>query len=231
MRSSRRMMRSRSTGVTGHSSDSDKEQRDSLTLASNKTGTTETDSQLDYNVEAEEKGHHSSQTSDSNNECKHDGHTKSNGSLSEKPPSGKRRVRSGGQKIHPVITLQVAEDGSATRLNEGGKDGLDNENLDGRVGLREESSLTGPKTPPIQDFERFDNIPTMRKTADGETHLSVETMAKKPPKMPSQKVHLAKEQNGTLLRSVILESGKETNAMEETAIDFNKVDYDEVTFR
>ena len=233
VRSSRRMMRSRSTGVTGQSSDSDKEQRDSPTLTSNKTGTTEADSRLDYNVEAEEKENNGSQNSDSNTDCKHERHVKSNGSLSEKPPSGRRRARSGGQKIHPVITLQVAEDGSTMRLNEGEGDGLDNETFDGMLEVRDESGLNGQRTPPLQDVEKLGGIPLMQNTTDNDKHLTVETMNIKPPKVPAQKPHVLKgctEQNGTLLRSVIPESRKEASAVEETSIESNKVDNHGVTF-
>lgn len=227
------MMRSRSTGVTGQSSDSDKEQRDSPTLTSNKTCTTEADSQLDYNIEAEEKERKESQNSDSNTDCKHDRHAKSNGSLSEKPPSGRRRARSGGQKVHPVITLQVAEDDGTLRHNYDEGDLLNNETFDGRPEVRDETSLNGQRTPPLQDVEKFGGIPIMRKTTDSDRHLAVEAMNIKLPKVPAQKQHGSKgyaEQNGTLLRSVIPESRKEANEFEETSIDSNKVDYDGVTF-
>lgn len=227
MRNSRRVLRSRSTGVTGLSSDSDKEQRDSLTLASNKTGTTEADSQLDYNIEADEKDQRCS--SDSNQEI----HSRSNGSISEKPPSGKRRTRSGGQRIHPVITLQVTEDGDPTRLDDGGG-GVDNEIFEGKNELRQDYVRSGYRTPPIRDVEVFGSTPSIRGLSDDDKHGLAETCAKKQYKTPSLRTHpskgLSKEQNGTLLRSVIPEIKTEINAIEETSIDVNSVDQDQVTF-
>ena len=229
VRSSRRILRSRSTGVTGNSSDSDKEQRDSLTLASNKTGTTEVDSQLDYNIEAEEKEQPCSQSSDSNTDSRKD-HSKSNGSITEKPPSGKRRARSGGQRIHPVITLQAAEDAGTTRLDDGG---VDNGTYDCKSEIREESIRCGHRTPPIQEVEMFGSLTSIKQIADDDKHLAVDQFSKKQSKTQSQKTlntRSNKEQNGTLLRSVIPESKKEAS-IEETSIEANNEDYDEVTFR
>ena len=229
------MMRSRSTGVTGHLSDSDKEQHDSPTLTSNKTGTTEVDSQLDYNIEAEEREHNGSQNSDSNADCKQESHSKSNGSLSEKPPSGKRRTRSGGQRIHPVITLQAAEDGSATRLDDRNGDGYVNETFEGGSVAREEFSLSGQRTPPIQEVEKYGGMQSVRRTKDGDRHLAAEIINRKQSNSPVHRTQTSKgcsEQNGAILTSVIPESSKETNAIEETSLDLNKADYDEiVTFR
>lgn len=231
VRNSRRIMRSRSTGVTGHLSDSDKEQRDSPTLKSNKTGTTEVDSQLDFNIEAEERERNSSQNSDSNADCKQESHSKSNGSLSEKPPSGKRRTRSGGQRIHPVITLQVAEDGSTTRLDDKNGDGYVNETFEGGKISREEFNLSGQRTPPIQEVEKYGGIQSVRRTKDGDRHLAADVMNRKQMNSPVHRTPTSKscsEQNGTILTSVIPESSKEANAIEETSLDLNRTDYDEI---
>lgn len=227
MRSSRRILRSRSTGVTGVSSDSDKEQRDSLTLASNKTGTTEADSQLDYNMEADEKDQRRSHSSDSNPDMKQE--TKSNGSIIEKPPSGKRRTRSGGQRIHPVITLQLTESSGTMRLDDGG---LDNETFDGKAELRQDFIRSGHRTPPIHDVEMCGSRSSMRRASDDDNYLAAELNSRKQVKQPSGRtIKGSKEQNGTLLRSVIPESKTETNGVEETAVDLNNIDYDKVTYR
>ena len=217
------MLRSRSTGVTGLSSDSEKEQRDSLTRTSNITGTTEAESPVDNQKEVDEKEPNQTQSSDSNVEQKCDGHIKPNGSISEKPPSGRRRNRSGGQRIHPVIKLQVTEDGDDTRPD--GR-GLDNETFDNR--------LDTIRTPPMNEVEYFGSVPQIRHSSDTEKSSSAETLNKKQ-LMPQNFKHVnrneTREQNGTLLQTMIPESRTEINCSEETSVDNNDIDYDRVSFR
>ncbi|XP_065069958.1 potassium voltage-gated channel protein Shaw-like isoform X3 [Rhopilema esculentum] len=223
VRNSRRVLRSRSTGVTGLSSDSEKEQRDSLTRTSNITGTTEAESPVDNQKEADEKEQNQTQSSDSNVEQKCDGHTKPNGSIAEKPPSGRRRNRSGGQRIHPVIKLQVTEDGDDTRSD--GR-GLDNETFDNR--------LDTIRTPPMNEVEYFGSVSQIKNNSDIEKSSSAETLNKKqlmPQNYKNVNRNDTREQNGTLLQTMIPESRTEVNCNDETSVDNNDIDYDRVSFR
>eukprot|EP00794_Sanderia_malayensis_P007709 gene7709-8547_t len=238
VRSGRRPLRSRSTGVTGISSDSDKEQRDSLTKTLNFTATTDTEPASDQNNADSDE----TKTEQSQNEADHTitSSEHSNGSVFSKPPvsGGKRRPRSGTKKIHPVITLHVAEDGNESTCSERG---VDNTVFSKRPDVCENmvDILPVNRTPPLHELENFNNNALRGQLTLSKHQLQqseVHQMQQfKPKTIRSSNLKSSSENNknnqhngitGTC--TVNVDDLNNDNKFEETSVDFSNAEGDKV---